>query len=124
MIKGILLLTILMSGFVFAQSVEDCMECHSDEEMTKTINDSIELSLYVDIDKYDYSIHGGLDCIDCHSSLEEVDHDEGLPKVNCAECHDDSQEEFDESIHAHAEGHVHGINITCGSCHGTHYILA
>ena len=125
MLKYITILTVLMSGFLFAQSVDDCMDCHSDEEMTKEINDSTEISLFVDLEKYQNSIHGDMECVDCHSTIEDADHEENLPTVSCAECHDDSQEEYSQSIHALAasNGNQH-IFRGCKDCHGTHDIMS
>jgi len=120
----ILTFVFLISGIAFGQTVNDCMDCHDDKELTKEINDSTEVSLFVDLKSYQKSIHGDMDCIDCHSTIEDADHEEDLPEVNCADCHDDAQEEFSESIHAIARP-VEGINIAnCKNCHGTHYILA
>ncbi len=124
MIKYIIILKVLLFSFLFAQSVEDCMDCHSDEEMTGIIKDSIEVSVYVDLEKFQKSIHGDMECIDCHSSIEDVDHDEDLPAVVCADCHDDAQEEFDESIHALSANNGNAIFSGCKDCHGTHDIFA
>jgi hypothetical protein len=52
MIKNIIFIIILVAGLSFAQSNEECMDCHSDEELTKEINDSTEISLFVDLEKY------------------------------------------------------------------------
>ncbi len=123
MIKFFIILTVLLSGFLFAQSVEDCMDCHSDEEMTKTVNDSIEVSLFVDLEIYQNSIHGDMECIDCHSTIEDVDHDEELPDVVCAECHDDAQEAYNQSIHGLAASNGLELFAGCKDCHGSHDIL-
>ena len=124
MIKKSLLLLLLFAGFLFAQSVDECMDCHSDEEMTKTVNDSIELSLYVDLALYQKSIHGDMECVDCHSTIEDVDHEEDLPDVDCAQCHEDSEEEYSESIHAQAITHDEALFTGCKDCHGTHNIFS
>jgi len=118
------LIVILLIGSAFAQSNETCMECHEDEEMTAFIKDTLEISAYVDLEVYENSIHGDMDCIDCHADIEDPeDHEEDLEKVNCAECHEDSQEEFKASIHALAmeEDHIEGAD--CKDCHGKHNIL-
>jgi len=115
---------ILLIGSAFAQSNETCMECHEDEDMTAFIKDTVEISAYVDLEVYENSIHGDMDCIDCHTDIEDPeDHEEDLEKVNCAECHEDSQEEFKASIHALAmeEDHIEGAD--CKDCHGKHNIL-
>jgi formate dehydrogenase gamma subunit len=121
--KVILLLLLLLPVTSLAQSVEDCMECHADNEMTGTVNDTLEISVYVDLETYKQSIHGDLDCVDCHSSVKDVDHEEELPQVVCAECHEDAQKAFDESIHAHSGDHVPGLNVSCSDCHGKHDIF-
>jgi formate dehydrogenase gamma subunit len=125
MIKYLLIITLLTTGSLLAQSVDDCMECHSDEDLFKEINDSVEVSLYVDLEQFQKSIHGDLECIDCHSTIKELDHAEDLPDVSCAECHDDSQEEYSQSIHFMAANNgSHGIISGCKDCHGTHDIRA
>ena len=94
-------------------------------EMTKSINDSVEISLFVDMEQYQKSIHGDLECIDCHSTIEDVDHDGDLPVVSCANCHEDSQEEYSESIHfMAANNRSQAIFSGCKDCHGTHDIMA
>jgi len=123
MIKFILILTVMMSGLLFEQSVAECMDCHSDEELTKTIDDSIEISVFVDLEEFQNSIHSDLECIDCHSGTEDYEHEVGLPPVICVDCHEDSQEEYAESIHAVAQEHDHSLVTGCKDCHGTHNIL-
>ncbi len=105
----------------FGQTVEDCMECHSDDGLTKVINDSVEMSLFVDLSEYEQSVHADMTCIDCHSTIEDIDHEPDLPDVDCAICHDGSQEEYALSIHATSK-ESHEITAHCHSCHGTHNI--
>ena len=124
MIKYIFIVTILTIGLSFAQSVEECMDCHSDEELTKDINDSTEISLFVDLETHQNSIHGDMECIDCHSSIEDVDHEPDLEMVNCADCHDEAQELFDQSIHGLSANNGDQFISGCKDCHGTHYIFA
>ena len=128
MFKLILITFFLFFSFSFAQSNEECMDCHSDEELTKFIDDTVEVSLYVDLEKYESSIHGDMECIDCHSDIEDVDHGEDLADVDCSVCHDEAQEVYIESVHA---GSYKGITYKnndfhtayCKDCHGTHNIL-
>ena len=128
MFKFILITLLLFISFSFAQSNEECMDCHSDDELTKFIDDTVEVSLYVDLKKYESSIHGDMECIDCHSDIEDVDHDEDLADVDCSVCHDEAQEVYIESVHA---GSYKGVTYKnndfhtayCKDCHGTHNIL-
>jgi len=106
------------------QSIEECMDCHSDEEMTKTIDDSIEISLYVDLEKYNSSIHKDMECIDCHSTIEDVEHEESLAKVDCGMCHDTALEEYSGSIHNGSHEGEYPEMASCVNCHGYHYVLS
>lgn len=103
----------------FAQTDENCLTCHEDKEL-KTDD---QKSLYVDTARYISSIHGGagLSCVDCHADLrgiEDYPHEEKLKKVDCSECHPDSQQEFEQSIHSQTTSMV----VSCKDCHGKHYI--
>ncbi len=124
MFRAFLVLFLLLT-FAQAQTIEECMDCHADEELTKSINDSTEISLFVNLEKYEESIHGGMECVDCHSSIEDVDHESDLPPVNCADCHEDAQEEYAGTIHGAAHD-MHGVDIaaTCTDCHGKHDIFS
>ena len=89
MYKWILFL-LLLPVLVMAQDNEECYDCHGDEDLIKIVNDSIEISLWVDQDHFENSIHGDLECIDCHTDITDAEHDEDLEPVSCENCHDDS----------------------------------
>ena len=55
MIRGLLLILFILYGFTMAQTIEECMDCHSDEELAKSVDDSTELSLFVDLERYEIS---------------------------------------------------------------------
>ena len=116
-------IVMILTALTFSQSVEDCMDCHSDDGLTKSINDSVEISLYVDLAEYENSVHGDMSCIDCHSTIEDVDHEPELPDVDCSDCHDGAEEEYSQSIHATSEDN-HELTAYCHDCHGKHNILS
>ena len=105
--------------------VETCLSCHEDEELTGTKSTGPEVSVYVSPEAYATSVHGEMECIDCHvdlSGFDDYPHDEDLQPVDCGLCHDDAA-----SIYQwHGRGRVsEGGDIpTCADCHGTHDILA
>jgi cytochrome b subunit of formate dehydrogenase len=107
-----------------AQTAEDCLDCHSDEHLKKDIDDGTNLSLYVDSVMYTNSIHGVLECIDCHSSIEDLDHNENLPRVNCMACHEDILKRCNKGVHGVANMTADGLMATCSDCHGKHDILS
>lgn len=97
---------------------ENCMFCHSDSELMGEINGE-EVSMFIDGEAYENSIHGSFSCTDCHIDIEEVPHDAELEPVNCADCHFDAEETLAGSVHDLEEG------PTCADCHGdAHKLLS
>lgn len=91
---------------------DNCLMCH----------EGVEDMFEVDIaEGHAGSVHADFSCIDCHSSIEELPHDEPLPPVDCGICHSDAAETYQQ----HGRLPVGGEDIpTCVSCHGAHDILA
>ncbi len=104
-------------------SVEHCMECHEDEDLTKTLGDGKELPMGVNLDLLEGSVHAGTDCVDCHVDYPTDDEHEAKEFKNaaeskkhfsslCAECH-----EPDEGIHGKMLEKL--TDATCLDCHGS-----
>ena len=121
--RDLLIILFSLIGLSLAQSVEECMECHSDKAMTKITEDSEEISLYVDLERFKQSVHGEMICTDCHSSLENIEHEEDLPRVNCADCHPDVQEILSKSVHGVENLSYGDLSVYCSDCHGAHDIF-
>jgi len=121
------LLLLVLAAPVWAQpaglSNDDCLGCHSDTTLTRADGRSVA----VDPEKFAASIHGGLECVNCHVDLAgvtELPHPEKLARVDCAMCHDGPPEQYAQSIHAQArEDNPESPAATCADCHGTHDIL-
>ncbi|MEW5923943.1 MAG: cytochrome c3 family protein [Candidatus Zixiibacteriota bacterium] len=109
---------------VMAQSVDDCMMCHEDRELTK-IRDGREVSLTIDLDKFKKSIHGDMDCVDCHGDLSgaEFPHEENLQPVDCGMCHDDISAIYNASLHGQVAASGGKLAPKCWTCHGSHDIV-
>jgi predicted CXXCH cytochrome family protein len=100
---------LLFVGFPFILRAQtDCLSCHAD----KTMQDASGHSVGVDADKFKASMHGGLGCIDCHTSIKEYPHPELPTHVMCNTCHADQALAIGGSVHAEASAHP------CTSCHG------
>lgn len=118
-------LIFIISTSIQAQTNNDCMDCHSDPDLTMERMGK-EVSVHVNLDLFNKSVHMDMDCIDCHEEAavgEDFPHPESLERVVCGNCHDDSQENFDIGIHGQAlqKGLMYSPN--CSDCHGTHDIL-
>ena len=66
----------------------------------------------VDGDKFHSSIHGSLQCGDCHADIKEYPHPDHPAKVQCSTCHADQASSLKGSVHADSKDHP------CTSCHG------
>jgi len=110
----------------YAQEIQDCLDCHEDEEMTKNVGDVV-VSLYVNLDVFQHSVHGRQDltCVDCHQDLEgfeDFPHPDELEDVDCAMCHDDVADIYAASLHGRAVAAGNPLAPRCWSCHGAHDI--
>ena len=109
----------LVAGPLAAQSVEDCLQCHSDDSLTAT-RGGREVSAFVDGARLAAGAHGGLACVDCHADLTDQGdgHDDDAALVDCASCHADQVKASARGIHAKT---VNGAaNAACADCHGVH----
>lgn len=155
---------LLIAGLVMAEPAKketakqpqltnaDCLACHSDASLTKEVNGK-QVSLQVKEENFKNSIHGQMfQCVDCHKDIKSVPHDSNLAKVDCAQCHTEATEKYNNSLHAKAiaggnakaahcadcHGNIHEVlpssdpkskvartNIpkTCGSCHGEKFVM-
>jgi hypothetical protein len=109
---------LVFAGVAFAQSDEDCLDCHGG---AKDSTDPIE----IDLARLPDSVHGqfGMSCVECHMDLMDVElpHEDELEPVDCSMCHDDAAEAMAEGVHGAAKG-ADGETVGCASCHGVHDI--
>ncbi len=111
-----------------------CLICHADASMT----DAAGHSIAVDGKTFAASIHGSLQCSNCHAGVKGYPHPDHVAPVECKSCHADEASQVTGSIlsgHActscHGNAHaifpkddsrsaVYPLNIprTCGACHG------
>jgi len=111
-------------GAANAQENDDCQLCHEDPELVGE-HDGEEISQYVDLAVFQASIHGDLDCISCHTDLADAEfpHEVPLEPVECAMCHDDVAEVYQESMHGRLAATGAPLAPRCWDCHGSHNIL-
>ena len=87
---------------------QECLACHSDASMTNAAGHSIS----VDGKKFSQSIHGSLQCSNCHADIKGYPHPEKIAPVQCTTCHSDQENQLKGSVHADGKDHP------CTSCHG------
>ncbi len=86
----------------------DCLTCHGDASMT----DAAGHSIAVDGQKFSDSIHGSLQCNNCHADIKGYPHPDKVAPVDCKTCHADQATQLQGSVHADGKEHP------CTSCHG------
>ncbi len=95
----------------------ECLDCHEAEFKARKRGQPKE---WVGIrpELYEKSAHAKLNCVDCHRTITEPEHERPLPKVDCASCHRDAVAQFDGSIHGIIRDGTDRPAATCASCHG------
>ncbi|EQB63198.1 MAG: hypothetical protein RBG1_1C00001G0777 [candidate division Zixibacteria bacterium RBG-1] len=106
-------------------SNDDCLTCHQDKELTKTTTAGKIKSLFVDQKKFAGSIHGQLECVNCHTDLvnAEIPHPENLQPVDCSICHSQVAQIYSNSLHGRAVKSGAKLAPRCWDCHGAHDIV-
>jgi cytochrome b subunit of formate dehydrogenase len=66
------------------------------------------------------SVHGKLNCVDCHATLTETPHASKLPPAQCVSCHEKETGQYANSIHGMSHQMGASDAASCASCHGTH----
>ncbi len=97
----------------------DCMDCH-EAELIPAANGKPEHWDGIRAELFTRSVHGGLNCIDCHASITSADHPAELPPAQCASCHQDEVAQYATSIHGMSHQMGASEAASCASCHGTH----
>jgi formate dehydrogenase gamma subunit len=105
---------------------KQCMECHSDPDLTMEKEDGTEVSIFVDEEKLKQHIHRDVTCWECHRDLteEHPDSEEPVKPVDCARCHKEESRTFGTSAHGQALLRGMDAAASCKDCHGSHDILS
>lgn len=118
------------TGVAFSMDNEVCLECHGTRDILEMNREERlemvipapkkqevrkgELTLYVDYEKFGVTVHRELNCIDCHTDIEDLPHSQRLGLVDCAQCHEEIVEHYDKSKHAKVSRRL------CFECHNPH----
>ncbi len=122
--KIIFLTILLISSEGFAQAGGSCFNCHG-----RGSKNSLKrrATLIVDYGRFKRSVHGELDCEDCHDQVnpDKIPHFKGkkYPRVNCGNCHDDIVQNYKSNFHFRfVKNKKNRKPPSCEDCHGRHYI--
>jgi len=114
-----------LAGPVLSQENSTCLTCHGKQDITGTENGR-DVSVFLDKNIFNQSVHADLQCVDCHIDLEssESPHPKKLEGVDCAQCHDDAADELSRGPHRKWAESPTSPGAACISCHGYHGVIA
>src|SRR5271169_1551787 len=124
---------------------EMCLGCHGLEGFAPPAPPGEKQFPMVLKDRFLGSVHGKLNCVECHTNVTKIPHDPVTVQVSCVSCHESRLEDAKEnnktdeivkltgviemigrymkSIHAQPskvdQSHT---NATCYNCHDAHYV--
>lgn len=117
---------VILPTYIYAQSIDDCLMCHSDNTLTMEKNGK-EISLFVQEDVFKNSAHSKLNCVACHKGFdpEAMPHAENIKEVNCISCHqkDLTNHAFHPQI-IKSNGLGKTVDTSCKGCHGIHDVVS
>ncbi len=112
----------------------ECLACHSNPDLKKTLKNGEPLSLYVDQKHFADSVHGtkNIACTQCHSDIKGAPHaqvdyadrrDVTLQMNQlCKQCHADNFAKTQDSVHAKALASGNRNAAVCTDCHTAHEV--
>jgi cytochrome b subunit of formate dehydrogenase len=101
----------------------DCLECHSDQDLTMKGPKGQEISLYVNEKHYNQGAHSGTACAQCHTDVtSSLDRPCATveSRVDCAVCHAEQVNQHAASSHGQLAAAGDEDAPTCLDCHEKH----
>lgn len=108
----------------------ECLGCHSAPDKVFQFPNGDTVSISVDQQVFDQSVHKTLDCKVCHTNISGYPHPAKTAqsareytlqyKDTCAQCHPSQVKEISDSAHAQLKGDAASKAPTCGDCHNPH----
>ena len=86
-----------------SQQANPCLDCHE-----------------TDLAQFEATVHGAIECLDCHVGADDRRHKRGLDPVDCGTCHEDVVKEQSTSAHGELgpQKFADPILPGCADCHG------
>ncbi len=111
-----------------------CLSCHSDVDLSTKLPSGETLSLFLDQQKLEHSVHSqaGIECEACHTEIKTYPHPEQeynskreLSRTYyqaCWKCHSTNYEKTLDSMHAQVAEEGNLDAPVCTDCHGAHFV--
>src|ERR1035437_1028002 len=99
-----------------APNDKDCLSCHNLKANAKL--QARPVSVYVNAETLQPSVHSTLGCVSCHSDIHAFPHPDPVKPVSCAGCHPNQTSAYAGSVHAIAKRGTKQRFPACLDCHG------
>src|SRR5581483_4923165 len=85
----LLLVCFALAGAAAGDTIanQDCLDCHTDPTNQRSDKSRPPLGIFP-TNTFALSVHGKLQCVDCHRGVTDLVHPSRLPPAQCASCHD------------------------------------
>ena len=125
------LLVLALAAAPAAAGGEECLACHAQPGLTKTLDKGDVLQLHVPADAFAGSVHAPLGCTGCHAGVDLKKHPATTRKFDtarnyamqaseaCKSCHEPIFEAYLKSTHGTAR---HAGAPICSDCHKPHEV--
>ena len=109
-----------------------CIGCHSQQGMSRPLEDGSELPLTINGPRFRESVHAQEDvaCVDCHTDIEKFPHPEFSGESRravtlslytaCQRCHEEQYQSVQDSVHQAAMVAGNDAAAVCTDCHNPH----
>ena len=109
-----------------------CVKCHS-RGLKKKLEDGSTMSLKIDVDAFEGSVHRVIGCTGCHRDVAKGKHPSREPiesarayslkhNQTCSQCHAAKSRDYEDSIHAKLVAAGSEEAPLCSDCHSAHSI--
>jgi cytochrome b subunit of formate dehydrogenase len=103
-------------------SNRDCLKCHADPALERVSESGEHVSMFVDANRIDASVHTNMPCVKCHTDVDPRRKRPCEPSgaVDCSNCHAKIAAEYDGGGHGVALARGEKRAPGCTTCHGGH----
>lgn len=109
-----------------------CLKCHS-RNLKKQLEDGEKMSLRIDVEQFETSVHRVIGCTGCHRDVAKGKHPSREPiksrrdyslkhNETCGQCHEAKSTDYQSSIHASLVKDGDSRAPLCSDCHSSHAI--
>ena len=124
------------SDGVLSEADQQCLSCHSQVGLEKSMADGESLSLHIPGKAFAQSVHNAIGCAGCHTDIDLAKHPRTSKKKisvrehsialveACRQCHADKFKLYEGSIHASLVREGNPVAPLCTDCHDPHSVRA